>query len=100
MITFRQFDKADWEAFSGCESEQPTIAKFEPFVMLVDGENVSVMEVNEETEEMCETHVTLRSPVEAESTAQTLANAYEVMGERAFRVLWTAIHRSDPAFVS
>lgn len=43
MITFRKFDKNDWNAFSGCESDQPMIADHDNFVLIVDGDSIEVI---------------------------------------------------------
>lgn len=37
---FRPFDKNDWMAWSGCNTEEPFIGEFEDIVVILDGDAV------------------------------------------------------------
>lgn len=44
MIIFRKFNRSDWEAYSGCESEDPLIAEFmDRYVLIVDNRRVELI---------------------------------------------------------
>lgn len=43
----RPFDKTDWEAFAGCESENPLIGEAEAFILIVDGNRLEVIEADQ-----------------------------------------------------
>lgn len=40
LATFRPFDDADWDAFSGCETDSPLVGEAEGFLVVLDGNNV------------------------------------------------------------
>lgn len=42
QIELRPFDKEDWFAFAGCESEDPMIAYCRDFVFILDGEHTEI----------------------------------------------------------
>lgn len=39
--TFKPFDKIDWDAFAGCESEEPMLGEYFGLVIVIDGAIVS-----------------------------------------------------------
>ena len=39
-MELRPFDRDDWHAYSGCESENPLIAYSETYTLIVDGDHV------------------------------------------------------------
>lgn len=105
MTTLKPFNNCDWNAFAGCESSEPLIAHFDndgETTVIVDDERIDVYVTHDSGDfEFTQfwTSVELSSPREAERVAQTLLNAFDVMGGRAFNVLWQSIHRSTPKAV-
>ena len=45
---FRPFDSVDWDAFSGCETANPIIGEYENMAVVIDGDNVLLLEKNDE----------------------------------------------------
>ena len=38
LTEFKPFDKHDWEAFSGCQSNEPMIGELGEMIIVLDGE--------------------------------------------------------------
>ena len=47
-LEFRPFGKWDWDTFNGCNSENPMIAETETFCVIVDGEDIEMIKLDEE----------------------------------------------------
>ena len=45
---FKHFRENDWEAFSGCESENPLIGYNGDYTLVLDGENLSIIHADDE----------------------------------------------------
>lgn len=44
--TFRPFGELDWNAFAGCETQNPMIAEYGDGLLLIDSENVVVVDAD------------------------------------------------------
>ena len=40
---FKPFDHYDWDAFAGCESENPFIGYYGEFTIVIDGELINIV---------------------------------------------------------
>ena len=40
---FKPFDKYDWDAFAGCESENPFIGYYGEFTIVIDGDMINII---------------------------------------------------------
>ena len=40
---FKPFIKADWDAFAGCESENPFIGYYGEFTIVIDGDMINIV---------------------------------------------------------
>jgi hypothetical protein len=45
----RPFTNSDWDAFAGCESDEPLIGFFEDMIVVVDGDCVLLMYEGDES---------------------------------------------------
>lgn len=45
-VHFKPFDKNDYDAFAGVESDEPMIGEFEGGVVIKDGEDIILIDVN------------------------------------------------------
>ncbi len=45
---FKPFDKADWDAFAGCESENPYIGYLMEFTIVIDGDMINIVHSEDE----------------------------------------------------
>jgi len=43
-VTLRPFTESDWDAFSGCHTEEPLIGEFNDVTVVVDGDTVEFMD--------------------------------------------------------
>jgi len=41
--TFKDFDKYDWQAFSGCESSDPRIGSADDYTIILDGDVINII---------------------------------------------------------
>jgi hypothetical protein len=47
MLKFKDFDKSDWAAYCGCETETPLIAVDGEYEYVLDGRHLDVISYNE-----------------------------------------------------
>ena len=40
---FKPFDRCDWDAFAGCETENPLIGAFGEFTIVIDGDMINIV---------------------------------------------------------
>jgi|LakMenEpi03Aug12_release.lakeMendotaPanAssembly.Ray.scaffolds.fasta_scaffold1400243_2 hypothetical protein len=40
---FKPFDKADWDAFAGCETAEPMIGYYGEFTIVIDGDMINIV---------------------------------------------------------
>lgn len=43
LTQFKPFTDADWDAFIGCESENPLIGENGEYVLVLDGETINIL---------------------------------------------------------
>ena len=43
QATFKPFDRCDWDAFAGCESENPLIGAVGMFTIVIDGDMINIV---------------------------------------------------------
>ena len=45
---FKPFNRYDWQAFAGCQSEHPYIAESGDYILVWDGDCVNIIHMNDE----------------------------------------------------
>lgn len=80
---FREFDKADWETFSGCESQAPKINDFtrDDLAVIIDGRTVQVL-----FDGLCYSKE-FESNLLANDIASVCVSSPETMSPRRFEIL-------------
>ena len=93
MTEFKPFDDGDWDAFCGCEAENPTIAYLstEQHVVICDGNMVSVVFTEDGSERFKE----CASPTESIEIGKLLSAAIENLPEDNWRTLLDQIMDSN-----
>lgn len=49
---FTPFEKRDWSNYAGCESKEPLICHLDDCDVIIDGKNIQVVYLNEDSAEM------------------------------------------------